>query len=166
MSRNFTSEKVLVDQLLLDDTNAFEEIYHRYCYSLYTYCVNKLHSPEDARRIVRDIFIAMWEQRHTLPVDFSVSLHLYTEVRKAVVKVVDEKLLDQSEVTRIEKQIIPGFAVMQLKQARQPVHKHTSYRSNNHSSLISKEDYENHWWNIQVSLKGIRHTFQQILNFW
>ncbi|HEX6191193.1 MAG TPA: hypothetical protein VFZ42_02465, partial [Chitinophagaceae bacterium] len=67
---------------------------------------------------------------------------------------------------RIEKQIIPGFAVMQLKQARQPVQSLPNSRSNYHSSVISKEDYEKNWWNIPVKLKGIRHAFQHILNFW
>ena len=68
MSRNFTPDKILIDQLLLNDTEAFEELYHRHCYPLYNYCNEKLNSPADARAIVRDIFIGLWEKRQTLPV--------------------------------------------------------------------------------------------------
>ena len=166
MSRNFTSEKILVDRLLLDDTVAFEELYHRYCFSLYSYSLNKLQSPNDARKIVRDIFIAFWEQRHTLPVDFSVSLHLYTEVRKAVVKVIDEKLLDQHEVTKIQQHIIPGFAVMQLKQARLPVRTGSLNTIQHSPSMVNSTGQENQWWSIPGRIKDIRHAFQHILNFW
>ena len=92
MSRNFTPDETLIDQLFLNDTSAFEEIHHRYCYSLYAYCAGKLSSAADARQIVRDIFILLWEKRHTLPVGFSLSLYLYTEVRKCVVRCINEKL--------------------------------------------------------------------------
>jgi hypothetical protein len=166
MSRNFTSEQTLIDQLLLDDTAAFEELYHRYCYPLYTYSLNKLNSPEDARRVVRDIFIALWEQRHSLPVNFSVSLHMYTEVRKSVVKMINEKLLDQQETPVIENMIIPGFTVMQLRQARQPVTRVYRDQSSYHPAPATRgRNYENQRW-ISINLKDVRHAFQHILNFW
>jgi hypothetical protein len=169
MSRNFISEQTLIDRLLLDDTDAFEEIYRRYCQSLYTYGISKLQSPGDARRIVRDIFISLWEQRHALPVDFSLSLHLYTEVRKSVVKVINEKLLDTEEADHIERQVIPGFAVMQLRQASQPVVTRREHASNYHSPISRPGNYENQWWSRYtpaVNLGGLRHAFRHILNFW
>src|SRR5215510_7253103 len=97
MSRNFTPEQDLIDKFLLDDAEAFEELSRRYCYSLYSYCVTKLNSPEDARRIVRTIFISLWEKRHTLPFDFSISVYLYTEVRKAVVQCLNGKLNNNAD---------------------------------------------------------------------
>ena len=164
MSRNYISEQTLIDQLLLDDTAGFEVLYHRYCYPLYTYSLNKLDSPEDAHRIVRDIFIALWEQRHTLPVNFSVSFHMYTEVRKSVVKVINEKLTAQQETPGYEEKIIPGFAVIQLKKASQPVKQAYSQPSSYQSPVIRRGTYENQWY--PINMKGIRHAFQSILNFW
>src|SRR5215218_7650141 len=146
MSRNFTPDETLIDQLLLDDTAAFEELHHRYCYPLYTYSLGKLQSKEDAKKIVRDIFIALWEQRHSLPVNFSISLHLYTEVRKAVVRCVNEKLLNAEETAAIEKQVIPGFSVVRLQKAKEPVR---NIESNYQPTLEKKEFYENPWWNRQ-----------------
>ena len=102
MSRKFFPEETLVDRLLLDDTEAFEELYHRYCISLYMYCIGKLNSPEDARRIVREIFVALWDNRHSLPVNFSISLHLYTEVRRAVIKCINDKLNEEEDVDSID----------------------------------------------------------------
>jgi hypothetical protein len=168
MSRNFTPDETLIDQLLLNDTSAFEELHHRYCYPLYSYCIGKLDSPEDARRIVRDIFIALWENRQHLKTDFSISLHLYTEVRKAVVRCIDEKLLDTATVSQIEKQVIPGFSVIQLQKASKPVNAKRSYSSNNHLSVNKKRNYGNPWWNnypAAFDVKGIKHALQSMLNF-
>jgi hypothetical protein len=164
MSRNFTPDDTLIDRLLLDDTDAFEELHRRYCYSLYTYCLGKLNSPDDARRIVRDIFIGIWENRHTLPVNFSISFHLYTEVRKAVVECINEKTMDAASASFLEKQIIPGFSVMQLQKARQPVTNNLN-NSNYHSSVVRKGSYENLWWNPSAeSLKKVHNVFRNMLN--
>ena len=168
MSRNFISEQTLIDNLLLDDTASFEEIYRRHCLSLYSYSISKLNSPEDARRIVRDIFIGLWERRHSLPVDFSVSLYLYTEVRKSVVKVVNEKLIDEEENVNIEKTIIPGFALMKLREASIPV----KYKERERPVPIGqaqKEMYDQVRWEKlipSIKVSSLRHAFQHMLNFW
>lgn len=168
MSRNFSPDETLIDNLLLNDTSAFEELHHRYCYSLYSYCLDKLNSPEDAKRIVRDIFIALWENRHQLPVNFSISLHLYTEVRKAVVKCVNEKLLDTAEAAVIEKEVIPGFSLDQLQKARQPVRAAFQKQEPVYETPVAKENYESLWGSKQpfaFKLK-LRHAFQSMLNLW
>src|SRR4030095_8270026 len=92
-----------------------------YWCSLYLYCLKKLHSPEDARIIVRDLFISMWEKRHELPVTSSVSRHLYAEVRKQVVKSLNNKLADANEAPCVEAWLSKEFTVESLKAARNPV---------------------------------------------
>lgn len=121
MSRNFTSDQELIDRLLLNDTDAFEELYRRYWYSLYTYSLKKLQSSDAARQIVKSIFIELWEKRQCWPVSFSVSSHLYTEVRKSVVKCLNEKLINDSYNEMIEQQIASGFSASALQSARLPV---------------------------------------------
>jgi hypothetical protein len=168
MSRNFISEQTLIDNLLLNDTAAFEEIYRRYCLSLYSYSISKLNSPKDARRVVRDIFIGLWERRHSLPVDFSLSLYLYTEVRKSVVKIVNEKLTNEEENVHIEKMIIPGFAVIRLRQASLPV-KYKKTEKPFAIGQVKKETYDQAVWEKIVpafKVKSLRHAFQHLLNFW
>jgi hypothetical protein len=163
MRRNFTPDQTLIDRLSLGDTEAFEELSRRYCYSLYSYCMSKLNSREDSKRIVRNIFISLWENRDMLPVNFSISLHLYTEVRKAVVQCINVKLNKEIDVPAIEKQIIPGFSITELQKARQPINK-----SNYHTSIVKKRRYEELWWNKYpaINLKGLKHTLQHMLNFW
>ena len=58
---------------------------------------------------------------NNLPSDFSLSTHLYTEVRKAVVQCVNNKLKTSTNIPVIEKQIIPGFSIAELKRQDNPL---------------------------------------------
>ena len=166
MSRNFIPEETLIDQLFLDDTEAFEELHHRYCYSLYAYCAGKLDSPDDAKRIVRDVFITLWEKRHSLPVGFSISLYLYQEIRKAIVNCINEKLETEKDITRIQTRIIPGFAMINMEKARKPVRK--SYSELRYLQLLaSNQENKTPWWNqnpVGISTRDIKQFLQKAFN--
>ena len=169
MSRNFTPEETLIDQLLLDDTDSFEELYHRNCISLYTYCFDKLNSDEDARGIVREIFVSLWENRHSLPVGFSVAIHLYTEVRKKVIQCINEKIVDNQDIGMIKEQIIPGFDVMQLKKARQPVKTNFAGRSSIPTAIVYKRQQDHHnldYYLSNIIVKNVRYAFQKVMHLW
>ena len=121
MGRNFSSDQELIDKLLLNDTAAFEELYRRYWYNLYSYSLKKLHSSDDARKIVRNIFIDLWEKRHTNPVDFSISQHLYSHVRMAVVECLNARLNNEEDKQLVEEHLLNSFTVAALEPARKPV---------------------------------------------
>ena len=121
MSRIFTEDQVLIDRLGINDTDAFEELYRRYWYGLYRYCLKKLHSEKDARIIVRDIFIAIWEKRETFPVSFSIGKYLYEEVRNKVIKCLNQKLADANFSGCVEQWLDTEFSVQSLQSARMPV---------------------------------------------
>lgn len=169
MSRNFTPEQELVDQLSSGNAEALEELSRRYSYSLYSYCNTKLNSPEDAKRIVRNIFISLWENRHRLPENFSLSTHLYTEVRKSVIQCVNSRLKTNANVSGIESDIIPGFSVVALQQARQFVNPSDIQKSSLYFSDREKGNYEEQRWNRYFSalnLKGLKHGVKSMLNLW
>ena len=168
MRRNFTPDQTLVDQLLLNDTNAFEELYHRYWFSLYTYSFGKLKSQDDAKRIVCNVFVSLWEQRNHLPVTFSLSAWLYAEVRKDVLKCLNEKMNSNIDETFIENQIIPGFSTQELAKARKPV-SYTVYPKPGRLRLseTSSNQKESTWdrYSSRANFKGLRHALQTMLNF-
>lgn len=168
MSRNFIPDHVLIDQLPLNDTGAFEELHRRYCFPLYAYCNGKLRSNEDARKIVRDIFISIWEQRHELPVNFSISLHCYLEVRKAVVKCVNEKLIEGADLTSIEENIIPGFSVENLQLAKIPT-RNNNVKPEFYPPAAIKSSNNEQWWHQfipQLNMRGFRYAFQRVMHLW
>jgi len=169
MRRNFTPDQTLVDRLLLNDTDAFEELYRRHWYSLYTYSISKLKSPDDSKRIVRDVFSSLWKTREHLPVTFSLSSYLYTEVRNAVLKCVNNKIESMAEDFFIEKQIIPGFTPIELYKARKPVSYSTIYPKPGRLHLPDmNSSVVESWWEknySRVQLKGLKNVLQTMLNF-
>lgn len=169
MNSNFTPDQTLVDKIQFNDTAAFEELYHRYCYLLYAYCNGKLHSAEDARSIVRNIFVSLWKNRNSLPVDFSISLHLYLEVRKAVVKCVNEKLIYQTDISTVENKIIPGFTITSLKQAKEPAKPYNKAVTEMNPVVNRQRKTQEQWWGqyfASLNLKNVRYALQRVTNLW
>jgi DNA-directed RNA polymerase specialized sigma24 family protein len=121
MSRNFMEDQHLADLLFHNNTEAFEEIYQRHWFSLYKYALKKLKCTEKAKITVQDVFVRLWDKRNTLPVNFSLSLFLYDQVRKSVIKQLEDKLKDLQEQNWAETFIIPGFRASELAKAKQPV---------------------------------------------
>jgi hypothetical protein len=129
--------------------------------------MSKLNCEEDARRIVRNLFISLWEDRYSIPANFSLSLHLYTEVRKAVVQCINAKLNTNKDLPNIEEEIIPGFSALQLQKAKYPVRNNDRIKSRIPHSEVKSSGYEELWWSRyspSINLKGLRHAFQNVLN--
>src|SRR5258706_5389222 len=167
MSRNFTPEQELIDKLPFGDGSALEELSRRYSYSLYSYCMTKLDSQEDAKRIVRNIFISLWENRDRLPDNFSLSVHLYSEVRKSVVQCINSKLKTSINIPVIKNQVIPGFSVSELQKAKQPVHHTTKQKSRYYFPGVKTRNDEQQWWNRffpVLNLKGLKQGLKTMLN--
>jgi DNA-directed RNA polymerase specialized sigma24 family protein len=164
MSRNYESDQILIDRLRLNDTEAFEELFRRYWSNLYIYSLKKLHSSDDSRQIVRDIFKELWEKRQAWPVDFSLSQHLYAEVRKEVIKHLSEALTTEDSSPVIAREILPGFSVNSLQQARIPVVKKHAL---NKPSELSKQQTirrKNHTTNTLSNVKWLFNAVAARLN--
>lgn len=59
------SDAQLVERLSTGDESAFQDIYRKYWYKLYMTAKRKSLSDADAEEMVQDIFIDLWERRHS-----------------------------------------------------------------------------------------------------
>ena len=75
----------LIDLLKEDDEAAFTEIYSRYAENLTGFASTKLYCLADARDIIHDLFVTLWEERRTLIVHRKLESFLFTLVRYRVV---------------------------------------------------------------------------------
>ncbi len=106
MSRNFTVVQTLADRLIIDDTEAFEELYYSYWHSLYIFGLRKLHFPEDAKHLVRHVFIDVWDKRRYLSVSIPLEEYLYEEGKKGIIKCLSKKITSVSDLVIVEKETI------------------------------------------------------------
>jgi RNA polymerase sigma-70 factor (family 1) len=83
-TKEMTDEE-LIERLRKDDQEAFTEIYHRYAESLAAFAGAKLQNLEDARDILHDLFVRLWEQRGSLSIQSSLKSYLFAAIRYGVI---------------------------------------------------------------------------------
>ncbi|HEY1165272.1 MAG TPA: RNA polymerase sigma-70 factor [Chitinophaga sp.] len=63
------------------DTQAFKELYDRYCTPLLQLALAMVHNREMAEEIVADVFIAVWRKKKDLPKVSNLKWYLYAATR-------------------------------------------------------------------------------------
>lgn len=68
-----------------NDRDSFKIIYYRYYHQLIRYAWFKLHSMDNAREAVQDLFCAIWFKRHLLNPNKSIKAYLYKSLNNLVI---------------------------------------------------------------------------------
>jgi RNA polymerase sigma-70 factor (family 1) len=89
--KNYTDEELIV---LLTQNNelAFSELYNRHARRLRGISYAKLNSKEAAQEIVQEIFLNLWERRHSLQIE-SVSSYFNVSVKNRVINLIKRQSL-------------------------------------------------------------------------
>ena len=66
------------------DTKAFEALFKRYYARLHRFATALSNNPSSAEDIVQNVFMRLWEQRHSWPVRTSLRAYLFVAVRNGV----------------------------------------------------------------------------------
>jgi RNA polymerase sigma-70 factor (family 1) len=88
--------KTYTDQRLLDilkngDEAAFTEVYDRYSALLLIHADNKLDDEDEARDVVQDVFVRLWEKRDQITVYSNLSGYLYSAVRNQIFNMIKHR---------------------------------------------------------------------------
>lgn len=89
------SQQLYTDARLLvgirnGDEDAFKEMFNRYNLLLYSHVLNKLNDEDEARDIVQDIFVALWEKRALIQ-ETNIAGYLFTAARNKTLNVIKHK---------------------------------------------------------------------------
>lgn len=97
---NLSDDELLV-LIKKDDGAAFTTIYNRYAGSLAAFAGAKLYHLEDARDLLHDLFIKLWEDRYNLNIDTNLKNYLFSAVRYKVIDKIRKNVIrqDYSPVT-------------------------------------------------------------------
>jgi RNA polymerase sigma-70 factor (ECF subfamily) len=85
-------DEELVRALGQNDEKAFAEIYERYWQPLHQQAVRKLGRCEDAEEVVQDLFVTLWNKRHTASIQ-QLDTYLFSALKYKVVDCVRAQLV-------------------------------------------------------------------------
>lgn len=82
---NLLSDQQLI--LLVKNGNraAFSEVYKRYAESLAGFAASKLYDLDDARDVLHDLFVKLWEDRYTLTINDNLRSFLFAAIRYKII---------------------------------------------------------------------------------
>ena len=93
------TDEQLVVAMQADDREAFAQLYERYWADLFRVATQKLASAELAEETVQDLFVSLWQRRHSLVIA-QVNRYLFSALKFAVIdhirsRQVHERYLEQ-----------------------------------------------------------------------
>ncbi len=81
----------LMELLKQGDEAAFTELFNRYDRLLFMYAYKKLQDIEEAKDVVQDVFVGLWNSRKGFTLQTSLTGYLYTSVRNKALNVFRDK---------------------------------------------------------------------------
>lgn len=77
MQKRFNTD-TLVEQLKRGDVEAFDALFDEYSQKLFGFALKYLKSEVEAKELVQEVFVRVWENRKSLKSDYSFKSYLYT----------------------------------------------------------------------------------------
>ena len=123
-SYNKVSDDELIILLKKDDRQAFTEIYNRYAGSLTGFAASKLYNLDDARDILHDLFVKLWENREKVNIESNLQSYLFSIVRHRIIDKIRKNITreEYALITQSLKIVYPdtieqGVEAKELQQA-------------------------------------------------
>src|SRR5690606_36086766 len=97
------SDTDLLQLLSRNDKNAFTELYERFHNILYSYANKKIADKEEARDIVQDILLNLWNKRSSILIKGSLKSYLFTSVRNKILDLITHKQVEEKYLDNLQK---------------------------------------------------------------
>lgn len=80
MPKSILNEPMLLERLSLGDEKAFAAIYKAYWQVLYDYACQRLHDAEQAKDVVQEVFISLWDNKEVRSIE-NLKAYLQSAIR-------------------------------------------------------------------------------------
>lgn len=94
-----------------DDELAYNEIYQRYKWILFLHAIKRVRDREEAKDIVQELFITLWDKRRELELTGHLSGYLYTAVRNRVIKFISHQQVESVYISSLGNSINAGICI-------------------------------------------------------
>ena len=151
-AHNTYSDTKLLQSLKSGDQSAFNTLYELYAASLTGYAAARLASLEEARDIIHDLFVYIWEERDSITISTSFKSFLFAAVRYRIIDHI-RKNITRREYAEIAQRLTADYIAstedeLTAKEIRQtlelavnnlPSRTKEIYRLSRHRQLAVKE---------------------------
>lgn len=100
------SDSELLALLKDGDQAAFTEIYNRYWEKMVTIAYLKLQSTEDAKEVVQDLFVDIWNRREVSEVQYSLHTYISGALRYKIYSCLAKKQKEHHKIRQLPKEDI------------------------------------------------------------
>lgn len=90
------TDKELLGRLQQGDYIAFAELYNRYAGTLISKLIRLVHINEVAEELHQDVFMKVWEQRESLPIDIPIQAILFRKAKSLAYNFYRKAALDKN----------------------------------------------------------------------
>ena len=118
------TDQVLAYRLKDGDRVAFGEIYRRYWPVLWTHALKMIRNEDDARDVIQELFVGLWERSEQLNPEANLAGYLYTMLRNRILDLIEQQKVRAGHleslaqyVTRSDRTVLETIAEKELMQA-------------------------------------------------
>jgi RNA polymerase sigma-70 factor (family 1) len=85
------SDEALFKMVIDGTQHAYTEIYKRYSNLLHSHAFFKLQDREEAKDVVQELFVNLWDKRHLIQLESNLSGYLYRTLRNKILNIIAHK---------------------------------------------------------------------------
>lgn len=100
MKTNLTNTELL-SRIKHDDKIAFYHLYERFSKRLYSFVTRFIKQEQDAEGIVQEVFLKIWETRHTIDLSSSFESYLFTIAYNTTINLFRKRLSEKKYLEHI-----------------------------------------------------------------
>ena len=100
---NHHNDLELVELMRHGHRQAFNEIYDRYWLKVFMSAVKRIHSKDDAKDLIQDLFFTLWIKRDSLVITTSLSSYLYTAIKYKVINHIESNIVKANYLNSLDK---------------------------------------------------------------
>jgi RNA polymerase sigma-70 factor (ECF subfamily) len=86
------TDKELLERISEDDSTAFTILYRRHWEEMFVVAAKALREKTNAADVIQDVFLSLWNRRHELKIEGSLTNYLHTAVRYKAIHHIEKNI--------------------------------------------------------------------------
>lgn len=98
---NYSDEELMLE-VKADNMFAFDCLYRKYGKGIYGFALSILKSSEEAENIIQEVFLSLWEHRHSVENEASVKYYIFSIAYNSSISVLRKKIRETKFIDHLK----------------------------------------------------------------